>query len=1210
MSLLAVIPSKLCAQGQSGPQLWRRLGRAPQNRPAAERWVTPDKFDAVTLDHAAMRAELSHAPMESVPGFIGDGLELALPMPDGGEQHFRVVESSVMAPELAAKFPEIKTYVGQGIDDPMANVRLDLTPAGFHAQILSPHGAVYIDPHFRDKSVYASYYKRDYRRVASDFRCLTAAGQTITVGSSPLTTLNRSGANLRTYRLACAADAEYTAFHGGTVSAGLSAVVTAINRVTGVYETELAIRLVLVANNNLIIYTSSGTDPYSNTSGSTMLNQNQSTLDSVIGNANYDIGHVFSTGGGGIASLGVVCQASVKARGVTGNPSPVGDSFWIDYVAHEMGHEFGANHTFNSSAGSCGGANRNASTAYEPGSGSTIMAYAGICGTDDLQPHSDPYFHSISFDEILSYTTSGSGSTCPVVTSTGNSAPTVNAGANYTIPARTPFILTASGSDTDGDALTYCWEERDLGASITLTTADNGSSPLFRVFNPTTNTWRTFPKLSDILNNTTSLGEMLPTTSRTMSFRVTARDNRAGGGGVNTDDMSVTVVSSAGPFTVTSQTSGGTFSNNITVTWNVANTTASPISAANVSISLSTNGGQTFPITLVASTPNDGSQSVLLPNINTSQARLKVQGVANVFFDVNPANFSIVPGVPSPQVTLDSVTLSLEGCGSGNGAIDPGETVTVLVGLRNTGSANTTNLVATLLASGGVTVPSIPQNYGVLVAGGATVTLPFTFTATGSCGGSLAMGLSLQDGPANLGTVTQASVLGGFSGATASFTNGATIATPNAGTKGKASVYPSVISVSGITGSVSQVQLTLLGLTHSWVGDLDFLLVGPAGQKVLFMSDAGDNDTVDDGVSGITLTFSDDAVSSLPDTAPVSSGTYLPTNISPSGDSDAFSSPAPVGPYATALSAFNGSNPNGTWSLYIMDDANMDTGDLAGGWVLTISTLQPNCCGAVTNNPPNLPPITNKQIAELQTLTFTNSATDPDGNSLLYSLVGAPGNAAIGATSGVFTWTPTEVQGPATNVMQVVVTDNGLPSLSVTQTCTIVVLESNLPPSLAPIASRVVHAGITISFTNSATDPDWPANLLDFTLDPGAPAGAVVSTDGVFAWPTSDANANTTNQFTVRVSDNGVPVRDSAQSFSITVESRPLITSIVASNNLVALTWSAISGETYRVQRTPDLAPANWTDVPGDVVAAGSTASRTNALDLNSHFYRVRWLNP
>ncbi len=630
----------------SPDELWRTAAAAPQARVGAEPWIQADLYQYVELDAAVLAGALNRAPMEFTNAAVASPLTMSLPMPDGTYTRFEVLESPIMEPALAAKFPEIRTYLGRGIDDRAASVRFDRTPLGFHAQILSPSGAVYIDPLWKgDTTAYGSYYKRDYRKVADRFQCLGPTEKPaesvlgVDGGGAALT-----GETLRTYRLACAATGEYTAFFGGTVVAGMSAIATAVNRVTGVYETELSVRMVLVANNNLIVYTNGATDPYTNNDGIAMLSQNQSNLTSVIGSANYDIGHVFSTGGGGVAGLGVVCAGSSKAWGVTGSSSPNGDAFWIDYVAHEMGHQFGSNHCFNGTNGNCSGGNRNGATAYEPGSGSTIMGYAGICGADDLQSHSDPYFHSVSFDEIRVFTQSGTGNNCDVPTSTGNTPPVVEAGLNYTIPRNTPFALTAVGIDPDGVPVTYCWEQRDLGAAQALSSPDNGTSPILRSWNPTTSPTRTVPRLSNLLNNTLPIGEKYPAVNRTMDFRVMVRDNRAGGGGSGSDNMVVTVNSSAGPFQVTYPNTVVTVSGLITVTWSVASTNVAPVSATNVDIFLSTDGGNTFPTVLKSNTPNDGSEQVALPSVDTTTARIKVQGAGNIFFDISNVNFTIYPG--------------------------------------------------------------------------------------------------------------------------------------------------------------------------------------------------------------------------------------------------------------------------------------------------------------------------------------------------------------------------------------------------------------------------------------------------------------------------------------------------------------------------------------------------------------------------------------
>lgn len=623
-----------------------------------ERLLNLDRFGLYDLQEDAMNQVLARAPMEFSPGYESEAVIVTIPDPQLNFARFRVVESPIMEPGLAELFPDIKTWRGIGIDDPYASVRFDMTMHGFHAQVLSPEGNYYIDPLFKGQTgYYSSYYKQNLKPSGdfyeeeipgadSDHSHFEFVSPNPGTGSSfadsgPAPSF---GTQLRTMRLANAATGEYTAFHGGTVAAGQAAIVTAINRVTGLYEVDLAIRMVLVANNSTLVYTNGATDPYSNNSGSTMLGQNQANIDAVIGDANYDIGHVFSTGGGGIAGLGVVGRTGFKARGVTGLPSPTGDPFYIDYVAHEMGHQYGANHSFNSQV--CSG-NRNASTAYEPGSGSTIMSYAGICGADDLQPNSDVMFHSISIDEIRAYITTGFGSGTGTTTNTGNSVPTVNAGADYVIPTGTPFELTATGSDPNpGNALTYSWEQRDLGAAQFLSAADNGTSPLFRTWNPTASPTRVFPRLSNLLNNTVPIGEKLPTVARaSMDFRVVVRDNALNGGGVASDDMFIQVVNTGSAFSVTSQNSATTWGGGSTqtVTWNVAGTTAAPINTATVNILFSTDGGLTWPTVLASATANDGTQAITIPNISTTQGRIKIKATNSVYFDINNVNITVNP---------------------------------------------------------------------------------------------------------------------------------------------------------------------------------------------------------------------------------------------------------------------------------------------------------------------------------------------------------------------------------------------------------------------------------------------------------------------------------------------------------------------------------------------------------------------------------------
>lgn len=634
-----------------------------------ERWSTPATGRVMALDFPALTTRLLDAPKEGQANLRDSALEVTLPMADGSWQRFRVVETQVMAPELAARYPEIRSYLGQGIDDPAASVRLDYNPRGFFAQVLAPGGDIYIDPWQAGDNAHYVVYARAGAGNGKGYRCLLESDDrpnfSPLVAKAPPLPKNPSGATLRTHRLAMAVSSNYTNAYGGTVLGALGGIVTTVNRMNGIYERDLAVRMQLVANNDQLISTTNpGPIPDPPSFPFTSV---QNTIDSVIGVANYDIGHFMgaSGGGGAVFPLGNICGSS-KARGYTSLNPPRGDVFDVDYVAHEIGHQYGGPHTWNGNGLNCDSGQHDATAAMEPGSGSTIMAYAGICGSaNNLQPNSDAYFHTISYTAILN--TINSVSVCGTTSSTGNTPPTIAALTPMTIPERTPFQLTAAATDTDaGDRLTYTWENTDLGArGVPSTTGDNGTAPLFRSFNPTTSPTRVFPSLRYILNNanvppasitlppaggTYVPGEILPnpaTGNRVMNFRVTVRDNRAGGGGVRHAANTVTAVSTAGPFLVDNITGPWTGGGTQAVTWQVAGTDAAPINTTQVNILVSTDGGYTFT-PLVSGTPNDGNQTITVPSLATTQARIRVEaangagvGAGNTYFDINDANFTI-----------------------------------------------------------------------------------------------------------------------------------------------------------------------------------------------------------------------------------------------------------------------------------------------------------------------------------------------------------------------------------------------------------------------------------------------------------------------------------------------------------------------------------------------------------------------------------------
>ncbi|AII53064.1 reprolysin-like metallopeptidase [Hymenobacter sp. APR13] len=641
--LLAFLSSAGAAQAQSAADaLWQEVAAPAARGPLAvpARWYS--------LDTTRLARRLATAPPENHPE---QAVTLEIPYPDGQLHRFAVTQVPVMAPALAARYPRIRTYAARSLDEPGTTARLEWTPAGLHAQVLGPAGVVSVEA---DAETPGRYQSRLGEIPEFDCRALPVPGQARRpAGGTPPPAPAPYGGQRRTLRLAMAATGEYVqSLGGGTKDNTLGTMVTLVNSLNAVYERDLSLRLQLVANTDALIFTDAAADPYDNSSPTALMNTNRTVVDNAIGSANYDLGHVLgyrSGGYSGVAYVGVVCLSTsgYKAGGASTGGSA---SLMATVTTHEIGHQLGSNHTFNGDQGNCGGGNRSPELAYEPGAGNTIMSYDSRCAPDNVGG-GIPFFHAGSLSAILPELT------CGTLSATGNQPPSVTVPpSTYTIPQGTPFTLAGTGSDPDGDALSYSWEQLDRGTSTSLASAatDASGPPLFRSFVPVASPARTFPMLSAVLSNSASVGEILPLVTRTLNFRLTARDNR---GGVAAGNVSMNVAD-AGPFRVTAANTAATVAPGslYTVTWDVLGTDQAPVNCAAVRILFSTDGGQTFPTELLASTPNNGTATVRLPTSTTTQGRLKIEAIGNVFFDISNANLTLSGPVAPLPVVLSSFT--------------------------------------------------------------------------------------------------------------------------------------------------------------------------------------------------------------------------------------------------------------------------------------------------------------------------------------------------------------------------------------------------------------------------------------------------------------------------------------------------------------------------------------------------------------------------
>ena len=619
--------------------------------------ITPKDYRVFTLDQQKMLSFLSNLSTD-----YDQGQTIMLPTPDNKYRAFHVWKTPIMEEGLAAQHPEIQTFTAVAEDDQNVTAKLDYTLYGFRALVYDGNSSFMIDPYSDNADgFYISFYKNDFIAESRNHACEVGmhpdlnlfpsdnATETV-LGKGPRDLARTHGNLRRVYRLAISCTGEYAqnaVGPGATKAQTLNKIISTVNRVNGIYEAEISVSMKIISANSDVVYVNPATDPYTcNTNLGCLINEVQTNITAVIGDQNYDLGHIVCTAGGGLAQLRAAC-AGGKARGTSTSSGP--DDF--STMLHEMGHQLGANHTFSANTGGCNG-NGNEPTAYEAGAGISTMSYAGLCDPNNVGGEQN-FFHVNSLNEITTYL-SGTGGTCGV--SSPGTAPISLAALtdSFYIPKNTPFELTApkATSTQPNAAITYSWEQYDLG-NFGGTEANNGSAtegPIVKCYLPDTSRTRSYPSYDRITSGeygtgAASAGQRLPTVARTVRFKLVARSKFQGWGTFNYIDSVVRlkVDAASGDFRVTSQATPETWEpfTQKRIEWSVGGTDQDSVKCKWVNIYLSRDNGKTFPYLLVSNAPNTGAYNVTVPNVFTTQGRVKVKGTGNVFFDINKGEITL-----------------------------------------------------------------------------------------------------------------------------------------------------------------------------------------------------------------------------------------------------------------------------------------------------------------------------------------------------------------------------------------------------------------------------------------------------------------------------------------------------------------------------------------------------------------------------------------